>query len=157
MSSKQVLASLMISIVTLAIAGPHAMAHEGATGVVKQRMEFMKSLGQAMKGFGDMLKGKTAYEPALAAEYASTIGAHSQRLLDQFPEGSNQPPSEALPEIWQDWPEFEKISRRLEAESTALAATVNGPEKAAAVLAQYVKVGKACGACHERFRVPKDD
>jgi len=104
-----------------------------------------------------MLKGKTAYDPVLAAEYASTISTHSTRLLERFPEGSHQPPSEVLPEIWQDWPAFEEISARLEAESSALAAIVNGADDTGAVLTQYIKLGEVCGACHERFRVPKDD
>jgi len=34
---------ILVISATLAIAAPLALAHEGATGVVKQRMEFMKT------------------------------------------------------------------------------------------------------------------
>lgn len=56
----------------LLIAGT-AMAHEGATGVVAQRMDLMKQMGQHMKALGAMLAGKTAFDQETARRLAETM------------------------------------------------------------------------------------
>lgn len=40
------------------------IAHSGASGMVKHRMELMKSLGSSMKSLAAMFQRKTAYNPA---------------------------------------------------------------------------------------------
>ena len=46
-----------LSMLLAACAGL-ALAHEGATGVVKERMDLMKGQAKQMKLIGDMAKGK---------------------------------------------------------------------------------------------------
>ena len=53
-----------------------ALAHEEATGVVKERMDLMEDQKDAMKLMGDMAKGKTPFDTAKAAEAAAL--AHAQ-------------------------------------------------------------------------------
>jgi cytochrome c556 len=120
------------------------LAHQGATGIVKERMDMMKSMGDANKAIGDMIKGKTTFDAAQIAEHARTINRQSQDILGHFPEGSLQKVSEALPQIWEDWPRFEHITQQLQTESAALVdIAANGGDKRA-VMRQFAEMGKTC-------------
>ena len=81
-------------------------AHDGATGVVKQRMEAMSDMGDAMKAMASMVKGKQAFEPALFIQSGETIAEHSDMMPKLFPAGSMVGKSEALPAIWQQWDDW---------------------------------------------------
>ena len=65
-----------------------ALAHEGATGVVKERMDLMETQKDAMKLIGDMAKGNTPFDAAKAAEAARDISLTAKKIPELFPEGS---------------------------------------------------------------------
>jgi len=66
-----------------------ALAHGGATGVVKERMEAMMAMGDAVKTVTPMMQGEAEYEAEVMREAARTFQAHSgEALTDLFPEGS---------------------------------------------------------------------
>ena len=69
------LASLML------VAVPLALAHEEATGVVKERMDLMDSQKDAMKIIGLMAKGKTPFDGPKAAAAAKDIEEPQLREL----------------------------------------------------------------------------
>ena len=73
---------------------PLALAHEGATGVVKERMDLMDVQKDAMKVIGEMAKGKVPFDAGKAAEAARDIGTTSQKIHELFPEGTTGDPSE---------------------------------------------------------------
>ena len=56
-----------------------ALAHEGATGVVKERMDLMETQKDAMKLIGDMAKGKTTFDAAKATKAAQRHQAQPPR------------------------------------------------------------------------------
>ena len=101
-------------------------AHDGATGVVKERMDLMKGIGDAMKRLAAMFQGEADYDADAVREAAETIrargGAHMTAL---FPEDSLHKPSEALPTVWEDWAAFERYAKDLETFSAALAAAAD--------------------------------
>ena len=132
-----------------------ALAHEGATGVVKQRMDMMGDVGKAMKTIGQMIKGETAFNGAVASDAAAEIAKHAVHFPEIFPEGSTEKPSEALPAIWENWEEFLAIFNQMKSDADALAelaGNASGPE---AIKAQFGLVGRSCGTCHEKFRLKK--
>ncbi|GAB5373767.1 MAG: cytochrome c [Acuticoccus sp.] len=106
-----------------------AVAHTGATGVVKERMDQMMAIGDANKALRAMFAGEAPYDAAAVAENAETIRAHSgEAIISLFPEGSLDGPTEAKPEIWEDWDEFANLANRLEHVAEGLArAAGNGP------------------------------
>ena len=62
------------------------LAHTGATGVVKERMELMKSVGAAMKVLAKMFKGEEAYDPDAVRKAATQIQGHGgQAITKLFP------------------------------------------------------------------------
>jgi cytochrome c556 len=131
------------------------LAHEGATGIVKERMDSMKVMGDASKAIVDMIRGKTTYSDEAVAEYAATINQHSKYITDHYPPGSLQDVSEALPVIWERWDEFEKLAQQLESSSAALIETAQNSDQKA-VRAQFAKVAKSCKGCHEDYRQKQD-
>ena len=77
-----------------------AIAHEGASGVVKERMDGMKAIGQQVKIMVPMMKGTLPYDPAKVAQSAEIIERHAgENFTSLFPEGSDGKPSEAHPTI----------------------------------------------------------
>lgn len=91
-----------------------ALAHAGATGVVKERMDAMKSMGDAIKAIKPMMSGEAEYDAATVRDAAQTIERLSGKTMTgKFPEGSTGHPSEAKPEIWSDWERFQALAEDL--------------------------------------------
>jgi len=99
-----------------------AVAHDGATDMVKQRMDLMSSLGRTMKSLNAMARGKSDYDGAAVQRAAEQIQRQRKQMRSLFPEGSNQMPSVARPEIWARPGEFNGLADALGAASAARAA-----------------------------------
>jgi len=131
-----------------------ALAHKGATGVVKERMDLMERQKDDMKIIGNMAKGQTPFDVAKAVEAARDIGVTAKKIPELFPEGSTGGKSEALPAIWEKWDRFtantEDLGNAAEALVSALGDSENQDWKAA-----FKTVGEACKSCHEDFRAKK--
>ena len=130
-----------------------ALAHKGATGIVKQRMELMKGIAEQMKALKPMMDGKAAYDPAGVAKAAEAIAAHATRIAQSFPKGSTEHPSEASPKIWTDWDGFEASAEALRKHASALKADAG--KGAGAAKALFAEMAKTCKGCHEGYRVKK--
>ncbi|WP_170325366.1 c-type cytochrome [Ruegeria arenilitoris] len=112
----------------LAVASQSVFAHGGATGVVKERMDGMGVMKEAMKVLTPMMRGQVEYDAAVVHERAEDISHHAGEALTRlFPEGSLDAPSEAKPEIWQDWAAFSAMADQLRVTADGLAeASENG-------------------------------
>ena len=71
-------------ILTVTIISSLSYAHDGATGVIKQRMDMMGEIAKAMKSIGQMIKGEQAYNSEVATAAAREIEKHSEGLLQLF-------------------------------------------------------------------------
>ena len=97
------------------------LAHGGATGIVKERMDLMKGIGDAMKTLTAMFKGEVEYDAGVVREAARTIQSRAgEHITKLFPEGSLDKPTEALPTVWEDWATFERHANDLQTYSTVL-------------------------------------
>ena len=107
------------ALIVLGVAG--AVAHGGATGIVKERMVAMGAMGKVMKSLSVMMRGEGAYDAETVRNGAAGLDTHSGAALTQlFPANSISGPSEAVPEIWSNWQEFQSLSDNLERYSIAL-------------------------------------
>src|SRR5258707_397237 len=129
-----------------------APAHEGATGIVKERMDAMESMAKAMKAIDRRIKAKGNL--AAIADDASRIHTIGARIPQQFPSGTHQHPSEALPAIWRQWPSFEAKAAQFETESAKLASLAASGD-AHSITAQYRAVAQSCSGCHQDFRAKR--
>lgn len=117
--------------ITIALAAAGAFGHGGATGVIKERMELMESIGKAMKSLTAMMRGKEHYDAERVRSLAHTISGHGgENMTKLFPAGSLQSPTEAIPAIWADWERFSALAEQLSAYSTALAAAAGNERRA---------------------------
>jgi cytochrome c556 len=132
-----------------------ALAHEGATGVVKERMDLMKRQQKDMKVIGDMAKGSKPFDAAKAAESARDISVTARKIHELFPEGSADRHSEALDTIWIEWDRFAANADELESVANALAVTLEGTDQN--WKSAFQKVTDVCKSCHQDFRVKKKE
>lgn len=139
-------------IVVLAVAAGVAFAHSGASGIVKERMESMKSISAAMKTVGNMIRGRSEFDPEGAQEAAIEIEQHAAEIPQLFPEGSVHEPSEALTVIWDDWEQFTAIAIELQENAAALSQEATSALQPSEIASQFAAVAQTCTACHEQFR-----
>ena len=133
----------------LLVSGGAVLGHEGATGIVKQRMDDMKLIGRATKRIDERLRSKRSFTEA--APDAEAIRAAAVRMPSLFPAGSRDGHTEALAAVWDRWPEFVASSQALvsASEKLALAARSGDGQE---VSAQLRLVTRTCSECHATFR-----
>ena len=149
----------------LLASGTVAQAHSNATGVVKERMEAMKAIGKATKSIVAMMRGKQDYDAASVAAAAGSIAEHGgDDLLLQFPKGSLDAPTEALPVIWEEWVAFKTQVEDLRREAVLLQTVAgNGPagfgetvpyteDRSQPAGPVATRLLKTCKECHSKFR-----
>jgi len=135
----------------LLAAASSSPAHDHATGVVKERMESMETMGKRLKAIRDRVKAKRDLAAVKAdAEVIKELAPHVTHL---FPAGSTDAPTQATRAVWQNWPDFEKKAKSLETEITKLVET-NADDRAA-VASQVLAVSQSCTNCHEKYRTKK--
>ena len=132
-----------------------ALAHSGATGIVKQRMDAMSAIGDDMKKIGLKLRGSAPFDAGQAQAAARAIAHHASHMDTLFPPGSLSPPTEALPAIWDNWDEFAGLTEALNRRADGLAQLAGSGASEAEIAAQFQALGKTCSACHEKFRIKK--
>lgn len=131
-----------------------AAAHEGARGVVKERMDAMTDLGRASKTMTEMFKGQQKFDPEAIARLAKSIAAHADKLPAMFPEGSDGHPSKTLAKAWSDRAGFVQAFAALKVEATKLAEMApTAPQRETMV--QFFKMSRTCSSCHTTYRAPK--
>lgn len=106
---------LLLAGVAIASLSVTAFAHSDATGVVKERMEAMKSMGDAVKRIKPMMSGEATYDSKAIREAAQAIADKAgEAMTVKFPEGSTDHPSEVLPRTWEEWERFTALADELE-------------------------------------------
>jgi cytochrome c556 len=117
--------------------------------VIKERQEHRKQAAAAMRAIKGIIdaKGPTAG----AVEQAAKLKASEAAFVKLFPAGSDKGDTKALPTVWSDWAGFQAASKNADAAYDKLAVAA-GSGDMAALTAAFGDTGKACGACHEKFR-----
>jgi cytochrome c556 len=129
-----------------------AFAHDGATGVIAERMDAMSAIGDANKSLSGISRGRTEFSMDLVKESALAISQHSgQGFVDLFPEGSTDDISDAKVEIWQNWDDFTELSLSLESAAISLSNIGSEEEFSTA----YKAVSETCSSCHRNYRAKR--
>ena len=133
-------AGAMVSGVTIAWA---------QADVIKARQDDRKQAAAAMRAIKGIIdaKGPTAG----AVEQAAKMKQLQVAFDKLFPAGSDKGETKALPTVWSDWPGFQAASKNADAAFDKLAVAA-GSGDMAALTAAFGDAGKACGACHDKFR-----
>jgi cytochrome c556 len=116
---------------------------------IKERQENRKQTAAAMRAIKGIIdaKGPTAG----AVEHAAKLKQLEVVFVTLFPAGSDTGETKALPTVWSDSAGFQAASKNAEAAFDKLSVAA-GSGDMAALTAAFGDAGKACGACHDKFR-----
>ena len=125
-----------------------ALAHKGATGIIKERMDNFKASQMALKQIFAASK-RNDFEAIVPL--ANQIKNWAKIMPTMFPSGTDGPPSEAAPAIWTDLEGFKLAAKdNFEAaaflEVTALSGDAKETTKA------IKKLAGTCKSCHQSYR-----
>jgi len=151
MKIKTLAAGAAITLVVIST----ALAHEGATGMVKIRMDAMSAIGDHMKSISAMLTGKTDFDGKLVSKQAEEIAGHAAIFPDHFKMRMDDQMTEAAPAIWEKPEEFSKQAEELAALATALSMRAAEAETGKVLMPDFQAVAGTCKSCHEQFRIKK--
>jgi cytochrome c556 len=119
---------------------------------VADRQRLMKLHGALWKDIQD--KQKAGNIEGIVPD-AEALALNATRIPALFgPEKTTNEKSNAKPEVWQKWPEFEKAAQNLQTQSEKLrdVAKTKDADATGTVIKDFGK--NACGTCHTPFRVP---
>lgn len=128
--------------------------HNGATGIVKERMEVMEALGNAIKSLVAMLKRQAQFNQDSVKATANKMAAHGTKIKAQFPAGSDHKPTRALPAVWKNRADFDKLADQLTQAAKALEKSAGAAKSAKNLAPHIIAIGKTCKSCHEKYRAP---
>ena len=148
-----------LAVLAFAVATTSSAVAADATKAVDARKAVKGLYSHYLGQLGAMAKGEAPYDAAVAGSAAASLAALTS--LDQsrmWPQGSDNgalgDKTRALPAIWSTYPAVMD-------KSNALAAAVGALNEKAGTDLDGLRgamgpVGKACGACHEDFRQPRE-
>lgn len=119
---------VVIAAAIIGLSAATVFAHGGATGIVKERMDMMGDLKNAVKSLVPMMKGDIDADPQKIVMLSRIIQENSgKHMTEKFPEGSIHGPSEATPTIWSDWEGFQNLADDLGKLAKGLEAAAENP------------------------------
>ena len=124
---------------------------------VKARQQHMKKFGGSMQTIGKFLKGEAGTIEDVQKAAATIDEAAKADFAVLFPQGTAAPLADSAtkPELWQSLPKAQQQWAELKpAAAKLVAAAATGDKAQIGPAAQAT--GKACGGCHEDFRIKKD-
>ncbi len=143
-------------VAVLAIAG--VAYAQMAPAQITARQEAMKGNGAAAQTMTKMIRGETPWNKDEAVKALTTINNTAKVIPTVFKDKVDAPPgvkNDAKPEIWANKADFDAKAKALEeASGKVLQLAQAGNE--AEVKAQFPTIGRACGGCHETYRVKRN-
>ena len=126
-----------------------AMAHSGATGIIKERMDFFKRSKDNLKAINMQLRGG---DFRAIVPLAEDIRDWAGKMPDYFPQGSDGKPSEAAPAIWTDFDGFTKAAKDHYEAADALVSAAKS-ENAGDIAKAFKATAATCKSCHKSYRL----
>ena len=124
------------------------LAHKGAQGVVKERMDKFKISKKMMQTIHKSIQNE---DFETIEKSATTLYNWSKEMIKYFPEGSDGAPSEASANIWLDPDGFKKAVNNFELASLKL--INNSKEKDFdKTVDSFRSLAGTCKGCHQKFR-----
>ena len=148
MKKQTLLVAVMGALVAGAMVGGATIALAQAD-VIKQRQDNRKETAATMRSIKGVIDAKGDVKAVVAS--AAKLKQLELAFDKMFPAGSDKGDTKALPTVWSDMPGFMAASKNADAAYDKLAVAA-GSGDLAAVTAAFGDTGKACGACHEKFR-----
>ena len=124
------------------------LAHEGATGVIKERMDKFKMSKKMMQTIHRSIQNE---DFETIGKSGITLLKWSKEMISYFPKGSDVAPSEASGDIWLDPEGFKKAVNNFELASLKLVDNSREKNFDKTVVA-FRDLARTCKGCHQKFR-----
>ncbi len=112
----------LVGAVLASTLGAAVFAHNGATGLVMDRMNGMTAMRDVMRDLAPMMQGSTAFDVRAVQTAAATLMAHAgDNMTKLFPNEPIPAASFAREDIWNNWAEFASLSDDLRTDAMGLA------------------------------------
>ena len=140
---------VVTTLILVSVTYVGAVAHSGATGIVKERMDYFKASSINLKKIRAHISNENY---ASIVPLANSIASWNAKMPEYFPAGSNINPSEASPKIWSDFKGFTAAAQlNWEATISLAKAAKNGDRNA--VINAFKATAASCKSCHKTYRL----
>ncbi|MBN8884288.1 MAG: cytochrome c [Rudaea sp.] len=126
-------------------------AHGKQDDAVDYRMGLMTVIGWNFGPLGAMVKGKAPFDAADFSKHADRVAFLSDQIVEGFPKGSDKGHTDAKPEIWANWDDFQAKAKDFNTQAKLLADVAKANDEAKDK-EQFKKVAETCKACHEKYK-----
>jgi cytochrome c556 len=130
----------------------NAVAQTKPDVMVKQRQAAMTLQGKYFGPLGGMAAGRVPFDAAVVSRNAGYLEILTKMPWDGFDASTSSEKSNALPEVFSNTAKFKQAADNLQVEIGKLVTVAKGGNEAD-IKAAIATAGKACGACHDDFRV----
>ena len=124
------------------------LAHEGATGVIKERMDKFKMSKRMMQTIHRSIQNE---DFETIGKSGITLLKWSKEMISYFPKGSDVAPFEASGDIWLDPEGFKKAVNNFELASLKIVDNSKEKNFDKTVVA-FRGLARTCKGCHQKFR-----
>ena len=138
-----------IGFIMLATSTTFVFAHDGATGIVKERMDMFKKNQNNLKVIKSHIRSED-YDSIM--KLADEIRDWAVKMPEYFPEGSNNKPSEASPAIWADFGGFKDAALKNEKAAEKLVAAAQAEDQNE-VVNSFKTLAASCKSCHQSYKM----
>ena len=132
-----------------------ADAHGDADPNIQYRHKLMETVGSNMAAIADIMKYGLDL-PGHVENHARQLEKSAALIAGAFKAKVTEGPTDAKPEIWQDWAKFEQAIADFEKAAGAFVSAAAGGD-GEAIGAAMKGLGKSCSGCHKSFRKPKEE
>jgi cytochrome c556 len=143
--------AVLLLLFCSAVLSGSALADSKSEEAIKYRKGVYAVMGWNFRPMAQMVKGERPYEAAAFARDAEIVAYMSKLPLEGFTPGTETGDTKAKPEIWLDMDDFKAKMEKMQGEATKLADLAKGGDFDA-IKAQFGETGKACKACHDKYR-----
>ena len=140
---------IVAALILTGLTYDHTFAHSGATGIVKERMDYFKASQSNLKKIKTHIRNENY---ASIIPLANSIASWSAKMPNYFPAGSNLKPSEASPKIWSDFEGF-RAAAKLNWKATISLAKVAKIGDRNSVVTAFKETVESCKSCHKTYRL----
>ena len=141
----------LLAVLSFATAAS-ALAQKKPEEVIDYRRSVMTVIGWNFAPMKDMVKGKIPFDAKEFATHAQRIAGMAPQALEGFAKGSETgAETDAKPEIWTHFEDFQSKLHDLVNESKTMSEVATGGDEAK-MKEQFKKLGGACKACHDKYK-----
>ena len=139
----------LFSLLLITVPATVVLAHSGATGIVKERMDMFKKNQGNLKAIKSHIRSE---DYGSIIKLADEIRDWAVKMPEYFPEGSNEKPSEASPAIWTDFYDFKRAAMKNEMAAKQLITAAKAEEQKA-IVDGFKAVAASCKSCHQSYKL----